>query len=345
MTLKVLELFAGIGACSKALTNLGIDHEIVDAVEIDRPAIQSFNAVHGTNFQAQDICTWDKDIDCDLILHGSPCQDYSVAGLQAGGDEGSGTRSSLMYESVRIIKKLMPKYVIWENVKNLLSINHVHNFEAYQKTLEDLGYINYYAVLNAKDYGVPQNRERVFTVSIRSDVPGAHDFKFPNRMPLVKKVADVLEDDVDPKYYLSQESQDKILATIKKKGIPEILDDIYKHRPIREYPKYAPTLRAAQACNLKVVYDDYNSRVRKDQDTIGTLTTNCGNEAVRNGWKIIDYGVRRLTPLEAWRLMGFSDDDFRRAEASGTTTSQLYKQAGNSIVVDVLMQILGQIFA
>lgn len=213
--LKVLELFAGIGAASKALTNLGIDHEIVDAVEIDKYAIKSFNAIHGTNFEPQDITKWDKDIECDLIMHGSPCQDFSVAGLQAGGDKDSGTRSSLMYETLRIVEKLKPKYVIWENVKNLLSKKHRHNFDAYLEAMEKLGYKNYYQVLNAKHYGVPQNRERVFTVSILCD---------------------------------------------------------------------------------KIVYDDYNSNVRVDQDTIGTLTTNCGAQAPRNGWKIIEEKINFQFP-------------------------------------------------
>ena len=99
--IRVVELFAGVGACSKALTNLGIEHEIVDAVEIDKYAIKSFNAIHGTNFEPQDITKWDKDIKADLIMHGSPCQDFSVAGKNAGGDEGSGTRSSLLYETLR----------------------------------------------------------------------------------------------------------------------------------------------------------------------------------------------------------------------------------------------------
>lgn len=205
--LKVLELFAGIGACSKALDRLGIEHEIVDAVEIDKYAIASFNAIHGTNFETQDITTWDKDLECDLIMHGSPCQDFSVAGKQAGGDVGSGTRSSLMYETIRIVGKLRPKYVVWENVKNLLSKTHKHNFDAYIETMNILGYNSYYQVLNAKDYGIPQNRERVFTISIRKDI---------------------------------------------------------------------------------LVYDDYNSNIRKDQDTIGTLTTNCGSSTNRNGWKIIE---------------------------------------------------------
>ena len=95
--LKVLELFAGIGACSRALARLGIEHEVVDAVEIDKFAIQSFNAIHETTFEPQDITAWDKDLEVDLIMHGSPCQDFSVAGKGAGGDKGSGTRSSLMY--------------------------------------------------------------------------------------------------------------------------------------------------------------------------------------------------------------------------------------------------------
>ena len=158
--IKVLELCAGIGACSKELEKLGIEHEIVDAVEIDKYAIAAFNVIHGTNFEPQDITKWDKDIVCDLIMHGSPCQDFSVAGKQAGGDKGSGTRSSLMYETLRIVEKLKPKYVIWENVKNLLSEKHRPNFEAYQRAMADMGYRNYVQVLNAKNYGIPQNRER-----------------------------------------------------------------------------------------------------------------------------------------------------------------------------------------
>ena len=107
--LKVLELFGGIGACSKALKRLKIDFEIVDYVEIDKFAVRSFNAINNTSFEPQDICEWDKDIDVDLIMHGSPCQDFSLAGKQAGGDEGSGTRSSLMYETLRIVEKLRPR--------------------------------------------------------------------------------------------------------------------------------------------------------------------------------------------------------------------------------------------
>ena len=192
----------GIGACSSALKRIGIDHEIVDAVEIDKYAIASFNAIHGTNFKVQDICDWDKQIEADLIMHGSPCQDFSIAGLQAGGDVGSGTRSSLMYETIRIVGKIRPKYVVWENVKNLLSKKHIHNFDNYLNAMSSLGYNNYYKVLNSKDYGIPQNRERVFAVSIRKDIDNK-TFEFPEKQELKLRLKDMLDSDVDKKYYLT----------------------------------------------------------------------------------------------------------------------------------------------
>ena len=209
--IRILELFGGIGACSKALEKLGIDYEIADYVEIDKYAVASFNAIHDTNFEPQDICEWDKQIDVDLIMHGSPCQDFSLAGLQAGGDEGSGTRSSLMYETVRIVEKLKPKYVIWENVKNVISKKHKHNFDNYLERMEQLGYRNYYQVLNAKDYGIPQNRERVFTISIRKDIwLKQGSFWFSPKQELKLKLKDMLEENVDEKYYLSDEQINNI---------------------------------------------------------------------------------------------------------------------------------------
>lgn len=208
--MRILELFAGIGACSKALERIGIDVEIVDAVEIDKYAMASFNAIHGTDFKVQDIKEWNKDIgDIDLITHGSPCQDFSIAGKQAGGDLGSGTRSSLMYETIRIVGKIRPKFVLWENVKNILSKKHKHNFEAYIETMNILGYNSYYKVLNAKDYGVPQNRERVYTVSIRKDIDTGYEF--PEPMKLKLRLKDMLEDEVEEKYYLDDERVKKII--------------------------------------------------------------------------------------------------------------------------------------
>ena len=219
--IKLLELFGGIGACSKALKRLGIDYEIVDYVEIDKYAAASYNAIHNTNFEPQDIRDWDKDIEVDMIMHGSPCQDFSLAGKQAGGDEGSGTRSSLMYETIRIVEKLKPKFVIWENVKNLLSKKHKHNFDAYLETMDQLGYKNYYQVLNAKDYGIPQNRERVFVVSIKNDI--AINFEFPQKQELKLRLKDMLDKEVDEKYYLN----DKQVTYICGNAINKELKDVY----------------------------------------------------------------------------------------------------------------------
>jgi DNA (cytosine-5)-methyltransferase 1 len=386
--LKVLELFAGIGACSKALERLGIEHEIVDAVEIDKYAIASFNAVHGTNFEPQDITTWDKDIEVDLIMHGSPCQDFSVAGKQAGGDKDSGTRSSLMYETLRIVEKLKPKYVIWENVKNLLSTKHRHNFDAYLERMTELGYVSYYQVLNAKDYGVPQNRERVFTVSIikPDSVPWAVTpyvtlFKFPARRPLTKRLKDVLETDVDEKYYLTEKtlktyqrdfgSKGKMLDKEKTSStltasmgggganVPIIVDgnlDIKGQDQIKRVYSaegVSPTLSTMQGGNRQpkivepfvVASREYVATPVSETSISRTVRASGRGSTDRHSWDIIKHNmrIRKLTPKECWRLMGFDDADFNKAKASGVSDSQLYKQAGNSIVVNVLEAILEEL--
>lgn len=294
--IKVLELFGGIGACSKALENLGIYYEITDYVEIDKYAVKSFNAMHDTNFEPQDICTWNKNIDVDLIMHGSPCQDFSLAGKGAGGNKNSGTRSSLMYETIRIVEKLKPKYVIWENVKNLLSKKHKHNFDAYLETMEQLGYQNYYQVLNAKDYGIPQNRERIFVISIFN----GKKFKFPKPIPLKFKLNDFLEEKIDKKYYLSDVAVKKLIR--------------HKNKIIeKENPIVSNTIHAG-----------YYKMGGRDQQYIK------------------DKAIRKLTPKEVWKLMGFDDKDFEKAEKVNSNT-QLYKQAGNSICVPVLENILKQL--
>ena len=145
------------------------------------------------------------------------CQDFSVAGKGQGGDEGSGTRSSLMHETKRIVAKAHPKYVIWENVKGALSKKNRHNFEQYISDMNNLGYITYYQVLNSKDYGTPQSRERIFAVSIRKDIDAGYEF--PKPIPLTKVLQDVLDENVDEKYYVKQELADKIINSIKEKNV------------------------------------------------------------------------------------------------------------------------------
>jgi DNA (cytosine-5)-methyltransferase 1 len=266
--MKVLELFGGIGACTKAFKRLGIPHKVVDYVEIDKYAVASYNAINGTNFEPQDICEWNKDIEVDLITHGSPCQDFSLAGKQAGGDKDSGTRSSLMYETIRIVEKLKPKYVIWENVKNLLSKKHIHNFNAYLETMEQLGYTNYYQVLNAKDYGIPQNRERVFTISIRKDINKV--FTFPQKQELKLKLKDMLEEEVDEKYYLSDEILGKILFENK----PET-DELRRYYKIKNATKKGYQ-EAHDGDSVNLSYPDSKTRRgRVGKEVAQTLDTQC----------------------------------------------------------------------
>ena len=346
--IKVLELFGGIGACTKALKKLKIDYEIVDYVEIDKYAVKSFNAINGTNFEPQDVCNWNKDIEVDLIMHGSPCQDFSLAGKNAGGDKGSGTRSSLMYETIRIVRKLNPKYVIWENVKNLLSKKHIHNFEAYLQTMEELGYKNYYQILNAKDYGIPQNRERVFTISIRKDINKV--FTFPKSQELKLKLKDILEDEVDDYYYRVCSSMLKALESGKVK---DITDKQYSQTLTTKQARWnnAGLIKSNNYVNKK--YEEYineNNEIpkyfnpynkKKISNISPTQTTQCGSTTSSSTITINQQNgiYRYLTPKECWRLMGFDDEDFEKASKVNSNT-QLYKQAGNSIVVNILVEIL-----
>ena len=316
----------------------------------------------------------------NFIVHN--CQDFSLAGKQAGGDKGSGTRSSLMYETIRIVEKLKPKYVIWENVKNLLSKKHRHNFDAYLETMENLGYTNYYQVLNAKDYGIAQNRERVFTISILGD----NGFTFPSKQELKLKLKDMLEDEVDEKYYLSDEQIEKIKCSTfhqnnrriqekeycdtlcardwkdpkcvevnRKYGIFDTEKQTHQAGSVYDENGLSPTLDTMQGgwrqpCieiknNTKQGYLEatdgdgcYITNIDKKRGTvqkemIPTLKTSPDIGCVTNNLRI-----RKLTPKECWRLMGFDDEDFEKAEKVNSNT-QLYKQAGNSIVVNVLEAI------
>lgn len=211
--LRVFEAFAGIGTQRMALRNLGISHEVVAIAEIDKFAIKSYEAIHGTVNNLGDISKINPDTipDHDLFTYSFPCQDISVAGKQAGLDIDSGTRSGLLWECQRVIATKKPKYLLMENVKNLVGKKHKPNFDKWLDWLESQGYTNYWQVLNAKDYGVPQNRERVFCVSILGD----HEpYIFPEKQELTIRLKDVLEEDVDEKYYLSEEKTRSIKWTL-----------------------------------------------------------------------------------------------------------------------------------
>lgn len=189
--IKVLSLFSGIGAFERALCRIGLDWELVNYCEIDRWASQSYSMINqcSESLNLHDVRAVTAETvrdSVDLITYGFPCQDISIAGKQQGfvNDSGESTRSGLFFEALRIIKELRPRYAIAENVKALTSKKFKNEFAAVLSSLEDAGYSNYWSVLNAKDYGIPQNRERVFIVSIRKDVDKG-DFQFPDKEPLM----------------------------------------------------------------------------------------------------------------------------------------------------------------
>lgn len=504
--LTVNELFSGIGAQRKAFERLGIPHEVVGISEIDKYAIQSYEAIFGKTKNYGDISTAPRLDYADLWTYSFPCQDISVAGNQKGISEG--TRSGLLYQVQRLlevakIEGTLPKYLLLENVKNLVGKKFKSQFDNWLFYLDQLGYDTYWQVLNAKNYGIPQNRERVFAISIRKDL--GQTFEFPKAEPLTKKLADMLENEVDEKFYLSE---DKILALIKniensdfvaikeatKKGYAQaaVGDSINIEQPnsktrrgrvgrgvaqtlttapqqvvlkkekivceqrhdegLRFFKDYAiGTLRTIDACGDKRVIElpcigasrgrnpenpsdrtvgtpvqqrlELNiqgtsktiTTVQKDNyivenriiqvgnyrktDSFGgnpqcgrvydvegispTLSTMQGGDRqpkiIEAGYcpysnsnkqhqsntvyspegiaptltavdykspiKIInDIRIRKLTPLECWRLMGFDDEDFKKAEVSGVSNTQLYKQAGNSIVVNVLEKIFENLY-
>lgn len=305
--IKILELFGGIGAPRKALINLGVEHKSIDYVEWNEKAVRTYNAMYDNRYKAESVVGY--SLQPDILVHGSPCQDFSIAGKQYGGNVEDGTRSSLMFETIKIIENLgvwKPKVVIWENVKNALSKKMISAFNHYLNDLEELGYTNSYEVLDARDFGIPQARERLFTISILDGQ--CFDFGKLQKRPM-RSVAEFLENEVDEKYIVSQPSM------IKKLPGHPIIPGSYGGRMLDEVKDY--------------VY------------TITTKQMRCPNSGVV---RLTDGKYRYLTERECWRLMGFDDDDFEAAlkehpSKEGCLNGTLYHQAGNSIVVQVLEAI------
>lgn len=221
MTIKVFEAFSGYGSQAMALQRLkqiypDFDYEVVGISEIDKYAIQAYNAVHGetTNYGDISKIDWDNVPDFDLFTYSFPCQDISSAGKQRGLAEGSETRSSLLWECKKAIEAKKPKYLLMENVKALTQKKFLPYLHERERYLGSLGYTNFTKVLNAKNYGVPQNRERVFMASVLGDAW----YEFPKPFELSKRLKDVLEKDVDEKYYLSKKLIKYVFSNGGKKG-------------------------------------------------------------------------------------------------------------------------------
>lgn len=308
--IQILELFGGIGAPRCALRNLGIKAKAIDYVEIDAGAVRSYNAMFAEElpYRTQDVRGW--DLRPDVLIHGSPCVDISTAGHQgkargplrinrgAGAEKGSGTRSSLMWETVHIIRNMgrwRPEIVIWENVKNVLSLYMRHAFDQYICEMQQLGYTSSYAVLDARDFGVPQARERVFTVSVLNGDP----FRFDDlvRTPM-QDIGRYLEPngDVPPVYDVTQPS---VRSVIGNKGI-----------------RRATVIR------------DYAYTITTRQDRTPAQVIDCGRGRYRylterECWRLMGYTDRDYERARSVH---------RRR---GRYYTSLYRQAGNSIVVPV----------
>lgn len=280
-------------------------------------AVRSYNAMFKNElaYKTQSVIGW--DLKPDILIHGSPCQDFSIAGHQGkataaagrinkgkGADEGSGTRSSLMWETIHIIQQMgdwKPRFVIWENVKNVTSKHMIHNFNRYLSEMQKLGYTNSFQTLDARDFGLPQARERVFTISVLNGEPFNFDDLIKTEM---RDISEYLEKDVSEVYAVTQPS---VYNAIGKKGI-----------------------------RRATVIKDYAYTITARQD--------------RTPAQVIDLGggkYRYLTERECWKLQGYSDADFEAAAAvqkkNGRYTMALYKQAGNSIPVTIFESIFRKI--
>ena len=285
--MKMLSLFSGIGAFEKALSNLKIRYELINFIEIDRFASKSYCLIHNEdeNKNLWDITKVNEKelLDFDLMTYGFPCQSFSFAGKRLGLKDP--VKGNLFFESMRIAKEKKPKYMIAENVKGLLSDDNGQTMNLIITTLDKLGYNNYYKVLNVKDYGIPQNRERIFIVSIRKDIDNL-SFEFPEKQKLKFYLQDIIENF-------------KYLRDENYKNGREKLNDI------RIYKNYSPSLTTS--CNISV------------------------NE------------LRKISCLECMKLTGFTENDYNKIK-SKISDNQIYKQCGNSIVVNVLETIFKNLF-
>lgn len=209
--IRLIELFAGIGSQAKALKRLGVNFEHYKVCEIDKYALKSYNAIHDTNFQTTDITKLtandleivDRDKYCYILTYSFPCQDLSIAGKQRGMSKGDNTRSGLLWQVERLLDELngnLPHILLMENVPQVIGTKNIKDFQEWNRKLEALGYTNYIQVLNAKDYGIPQNRNRCFMVSIL----GNYYYSFPQKQKLKVKLKDLLEENIDDKFYLTE---------------------------------------------------------------------------------------------------------------------------------------------
>lgn len=304
--IQILELFGGIGSPRCALRNLGIPTKAIDYVEIDEKAVRSYNAMFADElpYKTQSVVGW--NLKPDILIHGSPCQDFSIAGKQKGADEGSETRSSLMWETIHIIQNMgewKPKYVIWENVKNVLSKHMIANFNRYQSEMEKLGYSNSYEILDAREFGLPQARERVFTVSVLNGEP--FDFADLIRTPMCDISEFLLDNDKVSEVY--DVTQPSVYNVIGHTGIKRA-----------------------------TVIKDFAYTITTRQDRTPAQVIDCGNGRYRYLTELECWRLQGYTDEDYKRARAVQ-------KRVGRYRMALYKQAGNSIPVPIFESLFRKI--
>lgn len=352
--MKFIDICSGIGGFRTALEKHG--HECVAFAEIDKFAKQSYKAIYDTENEEElnDITTITDEHfrlyrgNVDIITGGFPCQTFSIAGNRRGFED---TRGTIFFHIARAIKEIQPSYVLLENVKGLLSHDKGRTYGTIVQALDELGYFIEWGLFNSKYWGVPQNRERVYILVTRKDV-----WKEPKLFNLLKqqtsvdtRLIDILETDVDEKYFLSGEK-------VKKLTLNEDLSGRLNHYNYRDVDsvhsvnKVSPTLNTMQGGDRQpkvavpvLTPDRLNKRqngrrFKENGEPMFTLTSQD-----RHGIVTDDIRIRKLTEKECWRLQGFSDEQFYKAKNAGVSNSQLYKQAGNAVTVNVVDAIVGAI--
>lgn len=342
--MRLVELFSGIGAQSKALKNLKIEHSSI-ACEIDKKIHSLYEAIHGSTPNLGDITKLKSLPECDLLTYSFPCQDISILGNRKGFEKDSGTRSSLLWEVERLLKGCgrLPKNLVLENVKNLVSPKNKANFESWLKVLEGFGYNNSWKVLNAEDFGLPQKRERVFVVSSLDS-----EFRFPE--PSRKRtLGEVMEEDSDVKrqfgdslYFKCEKMAVRIHKTINNTQSTNSTNRIYG----RNGSTHALTTQGTHPGNFGAVL--YSSLLT-DNLVFREKARNMTIDKLR----LHDFGfdidtLRLMSPKEAMMLMGFSEEDYEKSRkqmrSNKIKDTFFYKVAGNSIAVPVLEAIFRRLF-
>ena len=375
--LKVIELFAGIGAQNAALSMSGIKYETVAVSEIDNKTYLAYCALNNEcPPNLGDITKVERLPKCDLVTFSAPCTDISSAGQRRGMEEGSGTRSSLLFEVARILEHTpetdRPDHLIGENVSSIINKKNFNHFDKFIKRISCLGYSCKYCILNAKDFGIPQNRKRCFIIFNRTN-----NIQFPKGWELDKCMEDVLEEEVDIKYYLSQKAIDGFLLHKQKQkergrgfGFLPLSSKDIAHTVTTKEGYRSDSNYIIQGCNQIVNLNkgkyDSNNRVYDVRGCSPTISTYQGGDTQakilisnieqkyvgRAGILVVDgkpYNIRRITPRECFRLFGFTEEQINRVFSLqiGNKTfsnSSLYKMAGNSIVVPVLSEIFKKMF-